>query len=202
MSSARRTPSRDDGLTLVELLVTMVIAAITLPLIFVVLVGAQSQTVSTTASARSVADARLVLQVMQRQVNDGAQPLLVSGDGRSLGYWTEQPVAGLPAGARCVQYSVVTTGVGSAARTDLRLRSWRLSEQRPLWADARVLATDVSTGSRFAQVSVVVQEVAAASLALTVRHGSDHPASVSTVLTARNRAATALASPHPCQAFS
>lgn len=194
-----RSLRRDDrGLTLVELLVTTVLAAILLPLVTVVLVDTQSRVVDTQATAQSVADARLVVQRMQRQVNNATEPLLVSSDGLTVGFWTEQPVSGLPAGSRCVQYAFVSVPAGGETRRELRMRTWTLTGTRPDWAAAQVVVPRASTLSRFARVQVEAVEDAAASISLHVLNSAEHPASVSTVLTARNRPTTALPTPHPC----
>lgn len=66
---ARR--SGDDGVTLVELLISMTIFSIVIALTYSVLLTIQRQTKDTTARADSVGDARVVLQQIDRQVRSG-----------------------------------------------------------------------------------------------------------------------------------
>lgn len=62
---------RDSGVTLVELLVTMIVLAIVLPMTYSVLITVERQTKDETARADAVGDARLALQQIDRLVRSG-----------------------------------------------------------------------------------------------------------------------------------
>lgn len=165
-------PRGDAGVSLVELLVTVVIAGIVLPLITGVMITAQRRTADTVSTASAVADARLALQDIDRQVRSGAAPLSVSG--QAFGFWTAFAADGTTAAApRCVQYSVV----GGALKT----RSFVATASAPAWSTARTVATGLTASTSFA-----LEGTTSVSVDLRLVQGSGRPARVDSTLTTRN----------------
>ena len=97
----------DDGVTLVELLVVVVITGIVLPLAFAVLLSVQRQTKSTLQFSDDVGQARLAMQSIDRQVRSADAPLTVtpSPSGPVLGLLTTAEPAHL-GNPWCVQFTV------------------------------------------------------------------------------------------------
>ena len=215
MTRLLHRPRRDDaGLSLVELLVTMVVAAVTLPLIFLVVIRAQAQAGETMDSAASVDRARLAVATLQREVRAGATPISLGAplwSGRperlAFGFWTEGTGG---AAGRCTQYKVVGT--------DLVRRTWAPSSPPPAWPAAAGAAlptgvTRVVTGlttsptpatsvTSWLEPAVVTQvEPEAVRLVLEVRDGRGRPATVTTIVGARNQRTTTAATPDPCTSF-
>lgn len=67
----RRDRQRDAGMTLVELLISMMIFSLALAMVYTVLITVQKQTVDQNARADAVGNARLALQQIDRQVRSG-----------------------------------------------------------------------------------------------------------------------------------
>jgi len=120
----------DEGVTLVELLISMTIFSIVIALTYSVLITIQRQTKDTTARADTVGDARVALQQIDRQVRSGNVLYSPANETGTTGCTatTVPPSATANAGncmriytqangeQRCVQWQV-TTGV-------VRSRSW------------------------------------------------------------------------------
>lgn len=140
MTAARLRRLRGDaGLSLVELLVTAVIAGVVLPLVVGVLIRAQDQTASTVDRAAAGTDLRLALQSLDVAVRDAATPLpSVSSDGRAFGFWSAA------SGGRCIQFKLVAA---PAPRTDLLLVTRGFASATtapPPWAGAAVVASGLA----------------------------------------------------------
>ena len=120
----------DDGVTLVELLISMAIFSLIIAMTYSVLITIQRQTKDTTARADTVADARLALQQIDRQVRSGNVLYSPANETGTTGCTATTVAPSLTANAgncmriytqangdqRCVQWQV-TGGV-------LRSRSW------------------------------------------------------------------------------
>ena len=107
----------DHGVTLVEMLVTMVIFSIVLTMVYAVLITVQRQTKQTMDRADAVGEARLALQHIDRQVRSGnvlTEPVWdAATDSYYMRIYTQ---ANGP--QRCVQWQVDTVD------DVLRTRSW------------------------------------------------------------------------------
>ncbi|MFC5999789.1 type II secretion system protein J [Quadrisphaera sp. GCM10027208] len=106
----RPRPRTDDGLTLVELLVVMIIFSAVLAMTYSVLITVQKQTRDTTSRAEAVGEARLALQQIDRQVRSGN---VLTPLGLQLQVYTQANGV-----QRCVEWEVDTT------TKELRTRSW------------------------------------------------------------------------------
>ncbi len=187
MSAPGRPVTRqrgDVGLSLVELLVTMVIAGVILPLVFGAVVGAERSTSRAVAGGDAVADARLGLAMIDRQVRSGSAPLYLDTAGQSLGFHTRLAANGtMAAASQCMQYRVN----GGALQT----RSFAVTATPPAWTSVISGVTSTTTFTASGTSSVRV--------ALDVVRGSGRPASVDSLLTTRN---TTTESTTPCSALS
>ena len=208
----------DAGLSLVELLVTMVLAAATLPLIFAVVIRAQAQAEDTQDTAASVDRVRLAMATVQREVRAGAAPVSLSAPlwtGRperlAFGFWTSSTTAA----GRCVQYKVV--GADLVRRTWTPAVSpvpqpappaWPAPGATPAAGVTRVISgltastTPSSSVTSWFEPAVVTQvETEAVRIVLEVRDGSGHPATATTVVATRNLRPIPLPVPDPCATF-
>lgn len=128
---ARGRLAGDSGVTLIELLISMTVFSIILAGVYSVLFTVQRQTADETARADSVGDARLSLQVIDRQVRSGNvlySPAAESIPGLSAA--DQCTPSGTSAGScmrvftqangteKCVQWQVLTSS------KILRTRSW------------------------------------------------------------------------------
>lgn len=113
-----RKSAREDGVTLVELLVTIAIFSVVLAMTYSVLITVQKQTSDTTARADAVGDARLALQQIDRQVRSGNVLYDPASETLPLSMRIFTQANG---DKRCVQWQVLD-GV-------LRSRSWSSSWQ-------------------------------------------------------------------------
>ena len=223
-SPASTQPPRDAGLTLVELLVTMVVAGIVVPLVVGILVTTQRETSSAASTANAVGDTRVVLQSVEREVRAGAAPLDVA-DPRALGFWSavgptgtalRKPDGTLDLVGRCVQYRVFPDGT-------LRQRSFaaKATAARPAWSSATRLASSLTSASAFLPWDPATSDASSLSewvsllsdLALQaatdegsvvvtdleVQAGRGRAVTVTTTLGARNTTTAAVSA--PCRAY-
>ncbi len=176
----RRPGSGDAGYSLVEVLVTTVIAGIVFPLVLGIVITAQQQTSSTVRRAEAIGVARLALQDIDREVRSGDAPLHLDGT-QGLGFRTAFTPGGQPAGVtRCVQYRRESSG-------ELRTRTFDTTAGRPPWSTAPVVATGLTPGTSFTAAG----GTSSVSVDLVVGAGPGRPATVETVLTARNTSTAA-----------
>lgn len=179
--------TRDDrGLTLVELLVTMVIAGVIVPLVLSVLLAAQRQTAGTASTAAAVGDVRLAVATMGRQIRTASGPVILDG--------APSPVLGLyttdgSAGARCLQYRVVH-GV-------LRTRSFPVTGSGTSWSTATVVTSSVASTTPF---SAIPSSAGSVRVQLAALVDGGRTVSVDKTLSARN--STTTAPPAACAALS
>lgn len=187
------TSRRDAGFTFTELVVTMAVVAVVMPLVLGFAVASQRNATGTISAANAVGDARLALQDIDREVRSGAAPVRVDGspgsDVQAFGFYTAfAPDGTLAAQPRCVQYRIVS-GV-------LRTRSFpATSTLSPTWSSATAVVPGLTSGSSFrtdaAASSVTVD--------LEVRDGAGRPAAIESTLTPRN---APIATATTCGTFS
>ena len=132
------TTLTDAGTTLTELLVGMVVFAVIAPLATGFLIGVQTQTRSTVASSANVADVRLALAYVERQVRSGNRPLTVAPAALSLLTCDDQTAPGEIGWVRVVEFRL-----GSGA---LQSRSYRASDPAGSW---RTLVTGLDPATVF-----------------------------------------------------
>lgn len=192
----------DAGFSLVELLVTVLITGLLVPLVFSVLITAQRQTTATTDTAEAVDDVRLALSSVERRVRSASAPLYIgpatasTGRAQGFGFATRFAADGSALAAadapQCVQYTVVSGA--------LRTRSFPASATtRPAWTStaAPVVVSDVvpwptgtpTRGTTFAADPAVTRSV---TVHLEVQRRTGSTATVERVLTARNPAGTSI----------
>lgn len=171
-----RPAAGEAGITLVELVITVALSGVLLPLVIGVLVSAQRSTHGTLRTADAVAEAGVGLQDVDRQVRSAAGPVHVDG-AAAFGVWTNFAPDGTRAAApRCLQYRV--------DGTSLRTRTFPASAgaARPAWSTARAVASGLTSGSAFAADG----GTSSVSVQLVVERSSGRPATVGSVLTPRN----------------
>ena len=103
----------DEGMTLVELLISMAIFSLALSMVYTVLITVQRQTKDSTSRADAVGDARLALQQIDRQVRSGNVLFDPAAETLPLSMRVYTQANG---DQRCVQWQVVNG--------TLRTRSW------------------------------------------------------------------------------
>ena len=131
----------DQGVTLVEMLISMTIFAVVLAITYSILITIQLQTRDETARADSVGDARIALQQIDRQVRSG-NVLYNPANETALGFPMSMRIYTQANGEqRCVQWQVFNG--------TLRSRSWSPTWQTDgLVSDWGVVAHNVvNTGS-------------------------------------------------------
>jgi len=193
----------DAGLSLVELLITMLVAGIVLPLVTGALILAQGQARSTLDAADSVDAVRLALYTVGRQVRSG-QPATIP-DAMGFRFYTARSTTGAVIAGQCVEYRIfapVTTTTPPTPGT-LKSRTWVPTAQPPAWTAPSVLtlATGVLVGAGAetrVERPVVEQpepEAAAVRLVLEVQASAKSRTTITSVFAARNRQTTASADP-------
>ncbi len=196
----------DDGLSLVELLVTMVIAGIVLPLVFGVLINAQRSTASTMATSDSVGEAQRALATIDRQVRSGTAPIYVSGT-QAFGFYSKFAANGAPIDpALCVQYRVSPDdgdNIEEPGERELQARTFPVTSAPPAWTSTSVrrVISGVTSTTTFTAVpdTAVPSTLRSVRVTLDASRGSGRPASIDGLLTTRN---TTTASTTPCSVLS
>lgn len=112
-----RGATRDDGYTLVEMLVAMAVFGVAMALVMSTLVTITRQTRNTLGRSESIENARLGLSQIDRQVRSGNLFQDPTDSGMAIVVFTQAD-----AGRRCVEWRVETDG-------SLRTRGWS-----PTWA--------------------------------------------------------------------
>ncbi len=132
-SQARRRAAGDQGTTLAELLISMMIFSVALAMVYSVLITVQRQTKDSTARADAVGNARLALAQIDRQVRSGNVLYNPASETLPLSMRVYTQANG---DQRCVQWQVYNG--------KLRSRSWSTTWQTDglvsAWA---VVARDV-----------------------------------------------------------
>jgi len=124
---------RDAGMTLVEILISMMIFSLALAMVYTVLITVQKQTKDQTSRADSVGNARLALMQIDRQVRSGNVLYNPASESLPLSMRVYTQANGVQ---RCVQWQVYDR--------KLRTRSWSTTWQTDgLVSDWAVVAHDV-----------------------------------------------------------
>jgi hypothetical protein len=161
-----------------ELLVATAVIAVISPLAIGLLMAVTAQTRSTLASSVNVADARLALASVERQVRSGSQPLTVSTSALSFATCADQTVPADVGRVRVVEFRI--------AAGALQTRSYRASGSAGGW---RTLINGLGGGSAFAASGANGVRVT-----LAVQGAGGRQAFGDTVISPRNQA---LATPLP-----
>lgn len=123
----------DDGMTLVEILISMMIFSLALAMVYTVLISVQKQTKDQTSRADSVGNARLALMQIDRQVRSGNVLYNPASESLPLSMRVYTQANGVQ---RCVQWQVYDR--------KLRTRSWSTTWQTDgLVSDWAIVAHDV-----------------------------------------------------------
>lgn len=123
----------DDGMTLVEILISMMIFSLALAMVYTVLITVQKQTKDQTSRADSVGNARLALMQIDRQVRSGNVLYNPASESLPLSMRVYTQANGVQ---RCVQWQVYDR--------KLRTRSWSTTWQTDgLVSDWAIVAHDV-----------------------------------------------------------
>ena len=116
VATGRRARTSDHGFTLVEALVSMAVFSLVIAMAYTALLSVQRQTSDTIARAESVAETRLGIAQMDRQIRSG-NVLYDPADEALLGFPMSMRVfTQANAENKCVQWQVLNG--------DLRMRSW------------------------------------------------------------------------------
>lgn len=190
-STGRRGPGGDRGLTLVELLVTMTMLGVLMPLVFGAIIRGQQQTSDSIARIDAADQVRLGLQQIDRQVRSADALFPATPDSVQV---LTQDDPGI-AGARCVQWQVAggvlktRTWLPGATPTDVR--PWRNLAYDLVNAGLGVapFPTTAATATTDAQLSV--------DLRVKSTRSSAEPTRLTTVLTPRNTDTTGATCPTP-----
>lgn len=129
----RRRHGADQGVTLVELLISMGIFGLALAMTYTVLLSVQAQTRDTTSRADSVGNARIALQQIDRQVRSGNVLYNPASESLPLSMRIYTQANG---DQRCVQWQVT----GGKLRTRSWSPTWQTDGLVSTWA---VVAHDV-----------------------------------------------------------
>jgi prepilin-type N-terminal cleavage/methylation domain-containing protein len=127
----------DEGFTLVELLVAMVVMTLVLALSFTVITKIISGTKSSQARSNAIDEARIGVEQMERQIRSGNVLYAPSYDSSNK-LWLLQVYTQVNGNQRCVQWKVDTVG------QTLQFRSWSPTWQQDGDVTAwRIVARDI-----------------------------------------------------------